>query len=114
MDCPINTKEPQIPIVDTSEAETVINVKDNVTIIIGGLIKDEVQVTKSKIPLLGDVPMLGKAFRSENRTISKTETIIFLTPHIITGDVHDQEPDINPLAASKQNETYYTPIHESK
>ncbi len=103
----------QIPIVDTSEVETVIRVKDDVTIIIGGLIKDEVQNSKDKIPVLGDIPLLGKAFRRENRSINKTETIIFLTPHIISGDVH-VDPEKYPLADIKEGETYYSPVHESK
>ncbi len=101
----------QIPIVDTSEVETVIRVKDDVTIIIGGLIKDEAQNSKDKIPVLGDIPLLGKAFRRENRSINKTETIIFLTPHIISGDVH-VDPERYPLVDIKQGETYYSPVHE--
>lgn len=78
-----------IPVKNTSELETVVRVKDGVTIIMGGLIKDEVSNTQSKIPILGDIPVMGKAFRNENRSVDKTEIVIFITPHIITGDVHD-------------------------
>jgi type II secretory pathway component GspD/PulD (secretin) len=43
---------------------------------------------RNKVPLLGDIPLLGKAFRQEIHTTAKTEIVIFLTPHIINGDVH--------------------------
>jgi len=76
----------EIPIVDTSKVETTVRVKDGVTIIIGGLIKDEMSDTRNKVPLLGDIPLLGKVFRHETRTTDKTEIVIFLTPHIISGD----------------------------
>ena len=76
-----------IPIVETSEAETTVMVKDSVTIVIGGLIKEEKISTTKKIPLLGDIPWVGMAFKNESDTVKKTEIVIFLTPHIITGDV---------------------------
>lgn len=76
-----------IPIVETSEAETTVMVKDGVSIVIGGLIKEETIKATKKVPLLGDIPVLGFAFRSHNDSVSKTEIAIFLTPRIITGDV---------------------------
>ncbi len=80
-----------IPIVETSEAETTVNVKDGVTVIIGGLIKEETINTTKQIPFLGKIPVLGMIFRSTNNSTSKTEIVIFLTPHIVTGDVEDNE-----------------------
>ncbi|MBF0384498.1 MAG: hypothetical protein HQL27_01375 [Candidatus Omnitrophica bacterium] len=77
----------KIPVVETSEAETTVMVKDGITIIIGGLIKEEKIKTTKKVPLLGDIPLLGIAFRNKDDSVRKTELVIFLTPHIITGDV---------------------------
>ena len=88
----------EIPIVETSQAETTVMAKDGVTIVIGGLMKDEKIETIKKIPLLGDIPFLGIAFRSISTTARKTELVIFLTPHIVTGDVsvdEDEEMRIN-------------------
>ncbi|MBF0503702.1 MAG: hypothetical protein HQL14_01240 [Candidatus Omnitrophica bacterium] len=100
-----------IPIVDTSEVQTTVRVKDGVTIIIGGLIKDEVSNSKTKVPVLGDLPFIGKAFNSENRNMQKSEIVIFLTPHIINGDVHaDSEEYISTSPAIKGNKTYYDPL----
>jgi len=76
-----------IPIVETSEAETTVNVKDGVTVIIGGLIKEETINTTKQIPFLGNIPVLGMIFRSTNNSTSKTEIVIFLTPKIVTGDL---------------------------
>jgi general secretion pathway protein D len=80
-----------IPVVETSEAETTVMVKDGVTIVIGGLIKDEKIDTINKVPLLGDMPIVGFAFRNRDQLIRKTELVIFLTPKIISGDIHIDE-----------------------
>ena len=76
----------EIPIIDTTIAETTVMVKDGYTIIIGGLIKDETTRTTQKIPILGDIPLLGMAFRQTEEDKEKTELVVFLTPHVITGD----------------------------
>jgi len=75
----------QIPIVQTSTAETTIMVKDGVTIIIAGLIEDQSLNTTKKVPILGDIPILGAAFRSKEEEVIKSELVIFLTPTIISG-----------------------------
>jgi type II secretory pathway component GspD/PulD (secretin) len=75
----------QIPIVTTSESETTIMVKDGTTIIIAGLKKDQREKEEKKIPFLGDIPILN-IFTKNTRTENiKTELVIFITPHIITG-----------------------------
>ncbi len=75
----------EIPIVETSEAETVLIVEDGGTVILGGLVKDEVSTDQQRIPLLGDIPLLGRIFRSQKDTVRKTELVVFLTPHILAG-----------------------------
>jgi type II secretory pathway component GspD/PulD (secretin) len=79
-----------VPIVETSEAETTIMVKDGVTIVIGGLIREQKNMTTRKVPFLGDLPYLGVAFRSESKDSSKNEIAIFVTPTIVTGDASDR------------------------
>ena len=61
-------------------------VKDGTTIIIGGLRKDEKLKTVYKFPLLGDIPFLGAAFRKTSEKLEKDEIVVFITPHIVTGD----------------------------
>lgn len=81
-----NGQKTTVPIVTTSEAETTVTVKDGVTIIIGGLTKDNRTKTVKKIPVLGDIPGLGFLFRSTDDKLTKTDLVILLTPHIITGE----------------------------
>ena len=54
--------------------------------IIGGLSQENVIQTKTKIPLLGDIPLLGQAFRTDRKSQSKTELYIVVTPHIVHRD----------------------------
>ena len=89
-----------IPVVETSEAETTVMVKNGVSIVIGGLIKEEKIKSTRKVPFLGDIPVMGFAFRSQNDEVSKTEIVIFLTPTIITGDV--EKGDLAEAASSRQ------------
>ncbi len=72
-----------IPIVSTAEAETQLLVKDGMTIIMAGLMKDERIDNSEKIPGLGDIPFLGNFFKTKSKGTTKTELVVFLTPHII-------------------------------
>ncbi len=65
------------------EAKTVVTVKDRSTIVIGGLLENKSTVSESKIPFLGDLPIIGWLFRSSNKTKNKTDLMIFITPYII-------------------------------
>jgi len=58
-------------------------VRDGDSFVIGGLSQDSMINTKSKVPLLGDIPVLGQAFRTDRSTRSKTELYIVVTPHIV-------------------------------
>lgn len=75
-----------VPLVKSSEAETTIMVKDGATVFLGGLMKDKQKKDLTKVPFLGDVPLLGNLFRTKTETIEKTELVILLTPHIVTGE----------------------------
>ncbi len=76
----------RLPVVTTSNAETDVLVEDGRTIIIAGLIKEISREYEDKIPILGDVPLLGRFFKSTSDSKENTELVIFLTPHIIAGD----------------------------
>lgn len=71
------------PTFDKKSVETVVVAKNRQTIVIGGLIDDTTAITTQKVPLLGDIPVLGNLFR--NRTTSKTKSnlIVFITPYVI-------------------------------
>ena len=70
-------------VIDKRSADTVVVTPDGQTIAIGGLIGTTKINQDRKIPLLGDIPLLGAVFKRQVKTDSKTELLIFLTPHVI-------------------------------
>jgi len=72
-----------VPVVSTREVETNITVGDAQTIIIGGLVSKKTIDSIKKVPLLGDIPIIGLAFKNRQKQHQKTTLFIFLTPHII-------------------------------
>ncbi|MBL7130015.1 MAG: hypothetical protein ISS45_01190 [Candidatus Omnitrophica bacterium] len=79
------TEGNRIPIVSTANVETDVLVKDGRTIIIAGLIKETEEKDLSKIPILGNIPVLGGFFKNVSDLYEKKELVILLTPHIISG-----------------------------
>jgi len=75
--------------VDTTQADTVVVVKSGKTIVLGGLIKDSLTDTVSKVPVLGDIPLLGFFFRSKVKSKVKKEIVVFITPHILKSPAVD-------------------------
>jgi len=71
------------PIINTRSADTVVVTPDGQTVVIGGLMQNNRTESVSKIPILGDLPLLGAAFRRKVKGDSKTELLIFLTPYIV-------------------------------
>ncbi len=72
------------PIFDIRQAQSVVDVKNGQTIVIGGLMQDQKTKTVSKVPLLGDIPWIGPLlFSNTQNSKTKTELLIFLTPHVI-------------------------------
>lgn len=84
-----------VPIVKTSQVETTVMVKDGTTIVLAGLMESRDEEDVNKVPILGDIPILGGLFRSRTKGSTslseKTELVIFITPRVITGDVHSEE-----------------------
>jgi general secretion pathway protein D len=65
------------------EVVTSVIVWDGQTVVLGGLITEDITKIKDKIPMLGDLPFVGRLFRSESSTSSKKNLMIFVTPTII-------------------------------
>mgnify|MGYP000149148403 FL=1 len=72
-----------VPSIDTRSVETQVLVKDGQTVVLGGIYETERRETISKVPVLGDIPFVGAAFRSKQRTNDKAELLIFVTPRIL-------------------------------
>jgi general secretion pathway protein D len=93
----------EIPIIDTSTAESTVLVRDGATIIIGGLRRDEITTAESGIPFLKDLPIVGKLFKTNRDGKDRTELMIMITPHIVEGDslVTGEEDRIDKELAGK-------------
>lgn len=76
----------EAPIIITRKVDTVVTVKDGQTIVIGGLIQSTQEDRRTKVPLLGDIPLVGNAFRSTQVENVKTELLVILTPKVVPGD----------------------------
>ena len=80
---PVTSGGQQAFIVNTRNADTVLTVADGKTIVLGGLIDRSERTSIIKVPLLGDIPILGELFRSSDTTASETEVIFLITPQIV-------------------------------
>ncbi len=87
------TTDETVPISDTLDspvfakrsADTVVRTPNGKTVVIGGMMEDSNTETLTKVPVLGDIPLLGLAFRRRVKNMSKTELLIFLTPYVVEG-----------------------------
>ncbi len=68
--------------------KSILRVKDGDTVVIGGLLRTNVEETNTQVPLLGKIPVIGAAFRHKDKEESQRELIIFITPHIVEDDAY--------------------------
>ena len=87
----VTVENTQLPRLSNESAKTQVMIKDGETLVIAGLIKNKTTDVKKKLPLLGDIPIIGLAFQKSEKTIVKTDLLIFLTPHIITPDTSPEK-----------------------
>ena len=73
-----------IPTIDTTELTTQVLVGNGETVVLGGVFENEESITVEKVPLLGDIPYVGRLFKSTANRQEKTETLIFITPRILS------------------------------
>jgi general secretion pathway protein D len=92
------------PIIAKRSADSRVAIRNGQTIVIGGMMQDQKTSTISKVPILGDIPFIGEAFRRTQIDKTKTELLIFLTPHVAL------EPDtLNGMSQSEMRGTKLTP-----
>jgi type II secretory pathway component GspD/PulD (secretin) len=72
-----------VPQIATRDTQTTVHLRDEETLVIGGLIQESTQSTESKLPLLGDIPLVGRIFRNQQTTNTRNELIIVVTPHLL-------------------------------
>ena len=79
----INGQTYQADIFDFRHIETQVLIPNANTLVMGGMVQDSPNASYTKVPVLGDIPFLGQAFRSENKSLSKDNLLVFITPTIV-------------------------------
>ena len=90
----------QVPIVSVRETDTVVRVQEGETIVIAGLMQERTIGQKTKVPVLGDIPLVGGLFRRDDRSKKKVDLVILLTPTVVTPG------DVAAMSASDQQRLY--------
>ena len=78
-----------VPTIDTTELTTQVLVGNGETVVLGGVFRTVDVESESKVPVLGDIPYLGRLFTNTSVTQEKTETLIFITPRILADTLID-------------------------
>ena len=99
------------PIFSTRQVSTEVTIFDGATVVLGGLTRDEVKYINDKVPVLGDVPMLGKLFRSEGESRQKRNLLIFVTANLVSPGGSPSRQDYRNVTSNSlfQNPTIMTP-----
>ena len=97
---------PVLPDFTVRSVVTTVNVWDNQTVVLGGLISSSIQTTKDKVPFLGDLPLVGRLFQSQSKSTPEENLMIFVTATIVDpagNRVHsDDELPFNPAKIPAQ------------
>jgi type II secretory pathway component GspD/PulD (secretin) len=119
-DFTIESSQNTIPIVKTTTTETTVMVKSGATVLIGGLIEENIRESVREVPGLADIPLIGNLFRSrtigsgDNTNPEKTELVIFLTPHIISGEESTDLFTVDKIAQDITVDRFFGEMNKSK
>ncbi len=99
------------PIFSTREINTRVTVWDGATLVMGGLTREEVKRVNDKVPILGDIPYLGRAFKSKGESSQKRNLLIFVTANLVSpgGSLKKQDLRGVPSSSTFQNPSMVTP-----
>ncbi len=99
------------PIFTVREINTKVTIWDGATVVMGGLTREEVKTVNDKVPVLGDVPFLGRLFRSEGETAQKRNLLIFVTANLVSPGGSPKKQSLKNVQSNSlfQNPTIVTP-----
>jgi len=101
------------PIIDTREVRTRVQLRDGESLVLAGLLQEETVKTMSKLPILGDIPILGALFRSTQDDIKEKELVFFITPSIVKANAPGtvtELPTDRPLTPDQEKELQWIPL----
>jgi type IV pilus assembly protein PilQ len=74
--------------------QTQVLVENGGTVVLGGIFEQEERTTETKVPLLGDIPVVGYLFKTTSRTSDRKELLIFITPRVVTSQVAGRDSSL--------------------
>ncbi len=95
----VTTLSEDTPITAKRSAQTVVTMGSGATIVIGGMIRDDTTKAVTKVPLLGDLPLIGGLFQNQRDLVQKTNLLLFITPHIMSS-----QEDLTNMTDRKKDE----------
>jgi general secretion pathway protein D len=95
----VTSSSTDTPTTAKRQAQTVVSMNSGSTIVIGGLIRDDKTTIEKKVPLVGDLPLIGGLFRFQKDQLQKTNLLIFITPHVIAS-----QKDMEQITEKKRKE----------
>ncbi len=104
------------PIFSVRELSTKVTIWDGATLVMGGLTREEVKTVNDKVPLLGDIPGIGRLFRSKSESSQKRNLLIFVTANLVSPGGSPKKQDVGDVPASSiyQNNVLATPAGPEK
>jgi pilus assembly protein CpaC len=101
------------PIIDARTVTTSVDLKDGESLILAGLLSEDMKKNISKIPILGDVPILGALFRNTRDELTQRELVFFITPKLVTAMSPGTKPELpgeKPLTPEQEREFQWMPL----
>ncbi len=101
------------PIIDARTVKTSVDLKEGESLVLAGLLSDEMKKNIKKVPLLGDIPILGALFRSTTDELREKELVFFITPKLVRAmpqGVKQELPGEKPLTPQEENEFNWIPL----
>jgi pilus assembly protein CpaC len=105
------------PVIDTREVSTSVDLKEDESLILAGLLNEETRKNIQKVPILGDIPILGAIFRSTRDEIEETELAFFITPRLVKPMAPGERPELpgeRPLTPEEEREFQWIPMGGGK
>jgi general secretion pathway protein D len=96
------------PVIAKRRVDTVVTVRDGQSVVIGGLIQTTQEERRSKVPILGDIPVLGLPFRTKLQEAKKTELLVIVTPRVIPsvpGQAHGMAEDVSEQSVNRMEDS---------
>jgi len=109
-----------VPVISKREISATVAVQDRSTVVLGGLVRKSTSKSASKIPLLGDIPLIGWFFSTHNNKDTRSELVVLLTPYVLTNPEQAQREAKRIYEASDSKKTLWprgwseSPLHNDE